>query len=386
MGYVEDLRGSKHGRGRNRWRARWRDPAGRQRTKSFARKVDAERFLLGVEDAKLRGAYVDPAAGKMNFGEWAERWYKTTAGLKPSTRHTYRQLLDYQILPTFGRATLAGIDTLLVREWLAALVEAELSPSRIRNAHQVLSQILATAVEANRLARNPAKGVRLPRIIRREMHFLTAAQVEQLAAAIAAPFPLLVRFDAYTGLRAGELAALRVGRLDLLRGRCEVVESATEVDGRLVWGVTKTYERRTVRLPRFLCELLGAYLAGRPHAPGDLVFTMPQGGPLREHKFAERYFKPAALTVGLPAALRVHDLRHTCASLLIREGASIKAVQHHLGHKSASITLDRYGHLFPEELDHLADRLDRLHAEAGLYPACTDASVATLGQGKGPGQ
>jgi hypothetical protein len=95
---------------------------------------------------------------------------------------------------------------LLVREWLAALVEADLSSSRIRNAHQVLSQVLATAVEANRLVRNPAKGVWLPRIVRREMHFLTAAQVEQLAAAIAAPFPLLVRFDAYTrapGRRAG---------------------------------------------------------------------------------------------------------------------------------------------------------------------------------------
>jgi integrase len=160
------------------------------------------------------------------------------------------------------------------------------------------------------------------------MHFLTAAQVEQLATVIAPPFGLLVRFDAYTGLRAGELAALRVGRLDLLRGACEVVESATEVANELVWGATN----------------------------------------------------------GLPAALRVHDLRHTCASLLIREGASIKAVQHHLGHKSASITLDRYGHLFPEELDHLADRLDRLHAEVAVYPACTDAPVAALGQGKGPGR
>jgi integrase len=292
--------------------------------------------------------------------------------------HTYRQLLDYQILPTFEKATLAGVDMLLVREWLAALVEAELSPSRIRNAHQVLSQVLTTAVEANRLARNPAKGVRLPRIVRRDMHFLTAGQVEQLAAAITAPFPLLVRFGAYTGLRAGELAALRVGRLDLLRGTCEVVESATEVDNKLVWGVTKTYERRTVRLPRFLCEQVGAYLADRPHAPNDLVFTMLQGGPLREPKFAERYFKPAARAARLPATLRVHDLRHTCAS--------IKAVQHHLGHKSASITLDRYGHLFPEELDHLADRLDRLHAQAAVYPACTDAPVAALRQGKGPGR
>jgi integrase len=85
----------------------------------------------------------------------------------------------------------------------------------------------------------------------------------QLAATIAVAFPGLVRFDAYTGLRAGELAALRVGRLDLLRGACEVVESATEVDGKLVWGATKTYERRTVLLPRFLCEEVGAYLASR---------------------------------------------------------------------------------------------------------------------------
>jgi integrase len=98
------------------------------------------------------------------------------------------------------------------------------------------------------------------------------------------------------------------------------------------------------------------------------------------------YFKPAARAADLPPALRVHDLRHTCASLLIREGASIKAVQHHLGHKSASIILDRYGHLFPEELDHLAERLDQLHAEAGVYPACTDAPVAALGHGKGPGR
>ena len=134
--------------------------------------------------------------------------------------------------------------------------------------------------------------------------------------------------------------------------------AATEVKNRREWGPAKNDERRTVRLPRFLREELAAYLAARPHGPDELVFTMPKGGPLPEHMFAERYFKPAALAAGLPGSLRVHDLRHTCASLLIREGASIKAVQHHLGHKSASITLDRYGHLFPDELDHLAEHLE----------------------------
>jgi hypothetical protein len=192
MGYIEDLRGKVQGRGRLRWRARYIDPAGRKRSKSFARKVDAERFLLSVEDGKLRGAYVDPQAGKLPFGEWAERWYRTTADLKPPTRRTYRKLLDNQILPVFERAPLAAIDILAVREWVAALVEHGLSSSRIRNAHQVLSQILAAAVEDRRIVRNPAAGVRLPRIVRREMHFLTVRQVEDLAEAIDPRYRMLV--------------------------------------------------------------------------------------------------------------------------------------------------------------------------------------------------
>jgi integrase len=108
---------------------------------------------------------------------------------------------------------------------------------------------------------------------------------------------------------------------------------------------------------------------------------MPQGGPLREPKFAERCFKPAARSVGQPAALRVHDLRHTCASLLIREGASIKAVQHHLGHKSASITLDRYGHLFPDADTQLRAQLDRLIRKTMTAPRRPRRGK---GQGSGP--
>ena len=248
--------------GRVTYRARYRDPSGRERKRSFARMTDARRFLVGIEDSKLRNAYVPPEAGRVGFVEWAERWYRTTADLKPGTRRTYRQLLDNQVLPTFGRSTLAGVDRLAVREWVAALVEGGLSPSRIRNAHQVLAQVFTAAVEGGRLARNPATGVRLPKRVDREMLFLDAAQVEALADAIAPHYRVLVDFLAYTGLRFGEVVALKVGRLDLLRGTCEVVESATEVGSRLEWGTTKTDERRTVRLPRFLCDELAAHLGG----------------------------------------------------------------------------------------------------------------------------
>jgi hypothetical protein len=162
VGYVEDLRGKKQGQGRPRWRARYRDPSGRERSRSFTRKVDAERFLVGIEDAKLRGAYVDPAAGKIGLGEWAERWYATTAHLKPSTRRDYRMLLDHQVLPAFGDWTLASIDTLAVKEWRAGLLAAGLSPKRAGKALQVLSQILGSAVEGEGWRATPlrASGLR----------------------------------------------------------------------------------------------------------------------------------------------------------------------------------------------------------------------------------
>ena len=204
--------------------------------------------------------------------------------------------------------------------------------------------------------------MKLPKVQRREMHFLDAAQVEQLADAIDSRFGTLVRFAAYTGLRPCELVALRVGRLDLLRGTVRVAEAAPEVAGRLEWGGVKTHEARTVRLPRFLRDELAAYLADRPHAADDLVFTAPLGGPLRESKFVPGDFKPATRAAGLPGTLRFYNLRHSCASLLIREGASVKAVQKHLCHATACITLDTYGHLFPFEMEALADRLEQARA------------------------
>ena len=218
MGYVEDLRGKKQGQGRPRWRARYRDPSGRERSKSFARKMDAERFLVSVEDAKLRGAYVDPAAGRVPFAEWAERWFNTTAALRHTTRRDYRKLLDQQVLPAFAGDSLAGIDALAVREWVADLVAGGLSARRARKAHAVLSQVLASAVEGGRLTRNVAAGIKLPKVQRTEMHFLDAEQVEALAEVIDPRYGTLIRFASYSGLRPSELTALRVGRLDLLRG------------------------------------------------------------------------------------------------------------------------------------------------------------------------
>jgi integrase len=386
MGYIEDLRGKKQGQGRNRWRARYRDPTGRERSKSFVRKIDAERFLVGIEDAKLRGAYVDPAAGKIPFGPWAERWYASTAALRPTTRRDYRKLLDQQVLPHFANVPLASVDALMLREWVAGLVADGLSARRACKAFQVLSQILGRAVEGGRLARNVAEGIRLPKVQRNEVHFLTAVQVEELADRMRPPYGILVRFAAYTGLRPSELAALRVRQLNLLQGTARVVEGAPEIDGHLHWGGLKTHEARTVRLPRFLCDELGAYLAERPRSADDLVFTGARGAALRWSKWVPNHFKPAVRAAGLPERLRLYDLRHTCASLLIAQGGTVKAVQAQMGHATASMTLDLYGHLFPDETERLAERLDQARTAALTDRMRTMAGPDSLPRGKTAGR
>jgi integrase len=139
----------------------------------------------------------------------------------------------------------------------------------------------------------------------------------------------------------------------------------------LLLGSTKTYAERTVRLPRFLRDELAVDLAGRLRDPDGFVFVAPRGGPLRHSNFYQRLFCPALIRAGLPVGVRVHDLRHTCAALLIAQGAHPKAIQAHLGHSSIQATMDRYGHLFPDALEYLAYRLDAARTAAQTDPART---------------
>jgi integrase len=185
----------------------------------------------------------------------------------------------------------------------------------------------------------------------------------------------MVLVAGYTGVRWGELTGLRARRVDPLRGRIEVVEAVTEVDGEMVFGPPKTHQHRSVVVPRFLREDLGWQLAGK--AATDLVFGSRAGTPLRVQNFRRDRFDRAADALGL-SGLTPHELRHTAASLAIASGASVKGVQSMLGHASAQMTLDRYGHLFPDELDAVADRLDAARADQMLTKRLSDSAVSQL--------
>jgi integrase len=219
--------------------------------------------------------------------------------------------------------------------------------------------------------------VPLPKVKREEMRFLTPAEVAALAEAIHPRYRALVLVGAYGGLRIGELAGLRRGRVDLLRGAVQVAEIVVEVRGALHMGPPKTRaSRRTVGLPRFVAEELAAHLAGRDD-PEAFVFTAPQGGPLRVTAFRARVWRPATRASGLDG-LRIHDLRHTAVALWIAAGANPKEVAARAGHASVSFTLDRYGHLYSEADSALRDRLDVLYGTSRPTPRALSSGYAGL--------
>jgi integrase len=354
------------------WRARYRDPDGQQRSRNFPRRREAELFLTGTEHAKASGAYVDPVLGKITFATWAKEWRSGIVDLRPSTLARDDGYLDRYLLPVFGRKRLAEIDHTMVRAWIAGLSARGLAPSTVVLAGLLLRKIMATAVAAGRIAASPCVGVRLPRIEREEARFLTPTEVAELTNAMDPRYRGLVVLGAYGGLRIGEMLGLRSQHLDLLHARVNVAEILVEVSGHLYYGPPKTRAgRRAVPLPRVATDALRTHLEVYPAARSDLVFTAPEGGPVRLASWRRRFWKPAVETAGL-APLRPHDLRHTAVALWIAAGATPREIAVRAGHTSVVTVLDRYGHLFPDAEERVNDALDRLAAGA------KDVSRATV--------
>ncbi len=353
------------------WRARYRDPHGREHARHFTRKIDAQSWLDSVTTAVQTGTYVDPHRGRITIADWAPRWLAGQSHLKPSTHERYAGILREHVLPQWSQVPLSEISHSDVQAWLTRL-STRRSPATVRKVHRVFSLMLKTAMKDGRLGRNPAEGVNLPRVLESERRYLTHDQVRHLAEACGS-YRLVVLFLAYTGVRFGELAALRVARVDLLRRRANITDSVTLVRGVQTWGTPKGHERREVPIPRFLVDELAIHLAGRK--PDDLVFTGEKGGALRAQVFQRAVLTDAARRLGL-AGLHPHELRHTAASLAIASGATIKVVQQMLGHKSATMTLDLYGHLYADQLDEVADRLH----DAAMTAAERDVDHSAAGR------
>ena len=354
-----------HGR---RYRVRYRTPERRQTDKrGFRTKREAEDFLATVEVSKLRGEFIDPTRSRITVADWAPRWYDSQLQLKETTLSGYRHSLEKHVLPKWGRYRLVDIGHSDVQAWISGLAKTH-APSTVRQIFLTLSGLMKYALRDGRLSRNPCDGVHLPRVTRKTRGYLTHEQVRDLAAGCGDEYADLVLFLAYTGLRWGEMAALKVGRIDMLRRRIDVSEGVTAPRGQLVWSTPKSHASRSVPFPAFLAKAIAKRCEGRKK--DELVFVGPDGGVLRSGNFRRRQFAAAVAACKERDAqfptLTIHDLRHTAASLAISAGANVKAVQRMLGHASAAMTLDVYADLFDDDLDSVATVLDQKATAAGV--------------------
>jgi integrase len=355
MASIERARTNKGG-----WSVRYRDPRGNQRSKTFDRKVDAQRFASTAEADVLRGTWTDPAGARVRFDEWAAQYWDTTVNLRDTSRVRDRSYYATHVEPAFAGLPIGVIDHLMVREWIAGLTSKGLAPATVHKAHQVLAKIMRAAVAAGLIPASPCDNQALPRVERQEMRFLAPDEVERLADSIDPRYRALVLVGAYGGLRAGELFGLRRGRVEVAESRLYIVENLVEVRGHHQFGPPKTRAgRRSVPLPASIMADLVAHLDRVGATGADLVFAAPAGGPVRPSLFRRRVWKPAVTEAGL-APLRLHDLRHTAVAFWIEAGASPTEIAARAGHTSVVTVLDRYGHLLPGSDDRVTAALDRM--------------------------
>lgn len=343
-----------------RYRARYQGPDQRWRSRTFDRRIDAQRWLTS-ELAKLdRGEWVDPRAGRASFASMAERWMASRIALREGTQVRDRSYLKSLILPSFGSRAVGSIQPSDLDAWIADLVAAGKASATIQKAWQIASGVLRLAVRDRLIPLSPTRDVRLPRIEREEPEALNANELMQLADAIDPRYRALVLVGAFGGLRIGELAGLQLGDFDPLRNLIRVRRTASEVRGRVVVGPPKTAKSiRTVMLPRSVTQQLVEHVANLDATdPSARLFPAPEGGPIRRTAWVRRFWKPALAAADLRTDLGTHVLRHSQVALLIAQGEHPKVIADRLGHTSVRTVLDVYGHLYEGADEEAAKRLD----------------------------
>jgi integrase len=352
-------------RGPGKYRVRYRDPNNKERSKTFTKKVDAERFKTHVMNEINRGSYIAPERGRQTFSHYAELWMKTLDPT-PSTKANYESILNRHLLPSLGQTEVSRIQWSTLEHLKNSLLEKGLHPKTVRNIMNPVSGILKTAVRDGAIVSNPSRELSIPK--NRNSTPVRPASPEEildLTAEMTTSDRLLVLFAAFSGLRAGECGGLRVGDLDFANSKVHVVRSITEPHGIAQFKEPKNGKNRSVPLPPFLMKQLTDHLKHRgvTSDPTAQVFTSPDGGLYRHSNFYSRIFKPAVKAHGL-GTFTFHHLRHTYASMLIKEGTHPRVIMDRMGHSNIQITMNIYGHLFPDEDGATIDGLERAFNEA----------------------
>jgi integrase len=352
----------RNGRGL-RWRAYYREPAGKQKSKSFALKRDADRWLTTIESSKLAGSYTDPALAWRTVTAWCDTWL---IGYRTRRKSTVRQAEVHVklIKAQFGSMPLAAVKPSDVRGWCAKLKADGRADSYVYALHARLAQIFADAVHDGIVPRSPCSRRTSPGAGKQRPYVATTGQVWALHDAVPAGVRPAILLGAHAGLRLAEAAALRPADVDFMRG---VISPAVQWPAEPLKSDTS---RLPIPIPHEMALALSVTVAA---GDGETVVTDEVGRPVAGPWVIERAVRAARGQVpGLPARFRFHDLRHYFASMLIAAGLDVKTVQARMRHASAKTTLDTYSHLWPDR-----DESSRA-AVAALYAARGTAGAAPV--------
>lgn len=326
---------------------------GRQTSETFETHDAAQRFIrlleqVGPAEARRILAETDPAGPVApTLVEWTEHYLTHATGITAGTRGENRRLAARSWLPVLGGLPVDFITRDHVRRWVNEYGQAK-SAKTVKNAHGLLSTVLAGAVEAKHRPDNPARGIPLPDQLAGEMVFLTTGEFARLVQAVPERWRPLVLTIGGTGLRWGEVTALRWQDVDLDTPvpvlHVRQAWKRGEKGGRELGPPKTRRSRRTVSLPRSLVRVLDPLRGG----PDELVFRAVRGGRLHHQVWQPRVWVPAVEQANLGKRPRVHDLRHSHVAWLIQQGRPAPEIQRRLGHESVATTIDVYGHLFPD--------------------------------------
>jgi integrase len=304
---------------------------------------------LGVQKPKVM----------ITFGEFVrEQWKPKAFGLfKFSTQSGFDPLLSKHLLPYFGPWVLSDIKPGTVQGFLSEKTQSGVGWNILRNVRNLLSSILRTAVDWQYLEENPAAKAKLPpRPVRRSARHLLPDQVRKLVAEIPEPYRLMVIIAVLTGLRRGELFALRWGALDLMKGVLEVRESV--YNGHFSTPKTRSSARRVPLSSTLLKLLLDRRASLKSAADEDLVFPSRNGSAYRPDNLLKRIIHPACDRLKIPR-VGWHAFRHTHATQLSELGENPKTAQAILGHSDLETTMQTYTHAVPETMVRAEERLAR---------------------------
>ena len=340
---------------RPRWRARWRDPSGKQKTQVFTRRVDAEAHLTSVQHRIATGEYVDRNAGKVTVEQWCETWRRAQVH-RQSTQTQVETYFRRHLYPTLGHRELGALRPSEVQAWVTGR-SAVLAPGSVEIVYRHFFSAMKAAELDRLIAVSPCRNITLPKKTKLEVIPPSVEQVEALSEGIQPRYRGAVILAAGGGLRLGEVFGMQLDRIDFMRRQIRVDQQLITLTGAPSFlAPPKTQSSvRTVPLADLVLAELAEHIRQFPPVNG-YIFTTELDNPVRRRTFSAAWTR-AKKTSGA-TTVRFHDLRHHYASVLISAGCSVKAVQKALGHASAVETLETYAHLWPEDEDHTRNAIE----------------------------